>query len=445
MVVAALVVLVVACAGPSGPGGGGRATGDDGDWPDADGDGYVSCADCDDTDAQVHPDAVEVCGNGVDDDCDSRAPGCGLAGYMTTHDAGAKVHGTTTIELGTYVGAPGDVTGDGYADLLVGDSAGRRSWLLEGPLSGKVELDEAVARVGARGASVMAPARNGFDFDGDGVHDVGVGGQGPLYLWYGPVRGDLDPATADIVMDANGSTLVATTDVTSLGDIDGDGRDDLFINDPAGWICQSGSDDCGKGGGVGYLVPGQSSSEIELSEASLVVVGTAASNLRHGAVGPGDLDGDGIDDLAIPVDGGAVQVVFGPLLDAGLITAGDVELVNSRSATAGRLSAVGDVDGDGTAELGVAFAEMGPKSVAMVLAVPDRGAHSVDDIALFRAYTLDGGVDQTTCLDADDDGVRDLAIGGQHVGLGAHDRGWAAVFHGPLSGTVSYQDAEAYI
>ena len=34
-----------------------------------DGDGWAACAECDDTDPAVNPDAIESC-NGVDDDCD---------------------------------------------------------------------------------------------------------------------------------------------------------------------------------------------------------------------------------------------------------------------------------------------------------------------------------------------------------------------------------------
>ncbi len=36
---------------------------------DGDGDGFTDCEECDDTDAAVNPDAMEVC-NGIDDDCD---------------------------------------------------------------------------------------------------------------------------------------------------------------------------------------------------------------------------------------------------------------------------------------------------------------------------------------------------------------------------------------
>ena len=44
---------------------------DDTGYLDADGDGHRAIWDCDDSDPAVHPGAVELCDDGIDNDCDS--------------------------------------------------------------------------------------------------------------------------------------------------------------------------------------------------------------------------------------------------------------------------------------------------------------------------------------------------------------------------------------
>lgn len=48
---------------------------DDCSISDADGDGYLPPDDCDDDNAYVNPQATELCGNGQDDDCDELIDG----------------------------------------------------------------------------------------------------------------------------------------------------------------------------------------------------------------------------------------------------------------------------------------------------------------------------------------------------------------------------------
>jgi hypothetical protein len=66
---------------------------------DGDGDGFAACDECDDGNALVHPDADEVCGDDIDNDCDGGID-----------DAGA-------VDAETYYP---DADGDGYGDRDIG-------------------------------------------------------------------------------------------------------------------------------------------------------------------------------------------------------------------------------------------------------------------------------------------------------------------------------------
>jgi len=69
---------------------------------DADGDGAFADADCDDTDPGVHPGAVEVTGNGKDDDCDPSTSDSPLSPDAGAPEAGAGSDGApdATLEIG---------------------------------------------------------------------------------------------------------------------------------------------------------------------------------------------------------------------------------------------------------------------------------------------------------------------------------------------------------
>ena len=71
-----LLLLLAACAGPIEPPGN-----SDGDF-----DGFEVPDDCDDTDPLIHPDADEVCGDGIDNNCDGYIDDDGLNNTLFYRD-----------------------------------------------------------------------------------------------------------------------------------------------------------------------------------------------------------------------------------------------------------------------------------------------------------------------------------------------------------------------
>jgi hypothetical protein len=82
-------------------------------YPDADADGFDHCVDCDDTDRTVFPGAVELC-NGLDDDCDEVVDPDSAADATTWHaDADADTYGdpaVSTAACSVPEGFVGDAT-----------------------------------------------------------------------------------------------------------------------------------------------------------------------------------------------------------------------------------------------------------------------------------------------------------------------------------------------
>ena len=159
--------------------------------------------------------------------------------------------------------------------------------------------------------------------------------------------------------------------VSTAGDVNGDGVDDLLIGAP----CADPNGDCS---GASYVVFGGagvgSGGNLELSALDgtngFRLSGVAAGDFSGGAVSTaGDVNGDGVDDLLIGAPGadpngdssGASYVVFG---GAGVGSGGNLELSALDGTNGFRLSGVaagdcsgvavstaGDVNGDGVDDL----------------------------------------------------------------------------------------------
>jgi len=121
----------------------------------------------------------------------------------------------TDNDFGWRVALAGDVNGDGFTDLVVGDPSNSsvaqfagRAYLFLGPLTTSIDTSKAVATISAEafGDNLGFSVASAGDVNGDGFDDILVGARsndtngtqsGRVYLFYGPVSGALTAANAD--------------------------------------------------------------------------------------------------------------------------------------------------------------------------------------------------------------------------------------------------------
>jgi hypothetical protein len=295
--------------------------------------------------------------------------------------------------FGWSLTSPGDLDGDGTADLAVGaigdsDNGDDRGavWVLfinsDGTVKSYQKINDAEGNFTGTledydefGSSVTSPG----DLDGDGVNELVVGARGDNdgvndkgAVWVLFMNTDGTVKSHQKISDTQGNftgTLAEDdqfgTSVTSPGDLDGDGVNDLVAG---------ASEDDGGGsirGAVWVLfmnTNGTVKSHQKIGEGNGNFTGNLSDNDRFGfsVTSPGDLDGDLVSDLAVGAwgdndggnDHGAVWVLF-------MNTDGTVKSHQKISDTQGNFTGTlsdddrfgravaspGDLDEDGIADL----------------------------------------------------------------------------------------------
>ena len=264
-------------------------------------------------------------------------------------DDGLRIEGSLPIHNERVAAAPGDVSGDGITDLLLAASAGDgdAAYLLHGPLTAALALEEAAAATFRGRSTRFASDAAVADFDGDGLADVVLSTHSPqrIAVFAGGVEGERDEE------DADGLLSLPYTDqlkVSASPDQDGDGLPELLVAERyTDWTAST--------GGSAWVVSGASllpSAEGSVEDAAAWVVHGGAGERLYYAAAPGDLDGDGVAELSISArytltDSRRQVYLFWGGARSGAWESTDADLrIRSAESLNGPMSGA-DMDGDG--------------------------------------------------------------------------------------------------
>ena len=372
----------------------------------------------------------------------------GQTSFGATFDlsnGGSGLDGTTGFQItganegndsGKSVSVAGDINNDGVQDLIIGapgaNSTGA-SYVIFGATnvgsSGTISLGSLdgtngfeITGIGSTDRAGISVANAG-DFNGDGIDYLVVGADlgdgvsgndnGEVYVIFGATNvgssGTLSFGTDGFILNGIDTLDYAGYSVSAAGDINGDGIADLLIG------ARSADPNGNNTSGETYVVFGATNfgvgGTLNLSALNgsngFVINGTDGNDESGKAVsGPGDVNGDGIDDILIGAhraevnDNGSVgetHVIFG---GSNVGASGTIELsslsssagtrfdgTDSSDFAGGAVSGAGDVNGDGVNDIIIGAYQADPN-----------GGNSGESFVVFGGTNLGGATRPTLDL-----------------------------------------------
>lgn len=384
---------------------------------------------------------------------------------------GSQIHGDIdSSNSGRSLRVIGDINGDGYDDIAIGardaDFSGLtdagKAYVVFGSANGIASPLSLANLDGTNGFTISGVATNdqlgrgiaGGDVNGDGLADLIISqpgttnGAGKVHVVFGKTTAF--SATFDIttINGTNGVTIQSLTgnsgplgqDVAA-GDINGDGLQDVVI----------------RSSGDVYVVFGKTS----FGAATVTSLSSGAAGIRFDNTNvdnlgkPADVNGDGLDDLLLGniSSSGEAWVFFGAASFATETptfsfstpnTSAGFRMTATGSARFGTIGSVGDVNGDGFADIGVgdysASSSHGRAYILFGAATPAASNIDLSTLNGTTGFSITNTSGPTAALgetigtagDFNGDGFDDVMLGGTDT---AYDQRVAIVFGGSSFGS----------
>jgi hypothetical protein len=355
--------------------------------------------------------------------------GLGSASVYSGSNIGLSIIPTTLIgtgtNYGTSVATAGDVNGDGFSDVIVGNAGGSAFIYAGSALGISTSASTTLSEVGAAanyGVSVASAA----DVNGDGYSDVVVGdGGGNAYVYHGSGAGLSAIAAAHLI---EAGTFGIT--VSGAGDVNGDAFGDVIVGD---------------NNGNAYVFNGSTTG---VSTAATTTLTNAAGNFGNSVAGAGDVNGDGYSDVIVGAYSASSAFTYQGS-PTGSISTNTISIVgqNAFDRYGLSVSSAGDINADGYSDVIVgAIGVNAITGAAYIYLGSDTGLSTLNPSILTIPFTGDEenyGWSVAGAGDINGDGYDDVIVGAKEQtnpggGLAA---GTVYIYLGSATGIASNSDA----
>jgi hypothetical protein len=376
----------------------------------------------------------------------------GSAAGLAAASAWTTEANQTTALYGVAVGTAGDVNGDGYSDVVVaaqlydgGESDEGGAFVYLGSATGLATTANYILQANEVGAQLGVSAAAAGDVNGDGYDDVIVGellwgplDQGAIIVFYGSSAGITGSGRAinGTEADSRFGNCVATA-----GDVNGDGYSDVVAG---AYHHTNGQTEEGKA--VVYL---GSATGITTTPAWTVESDQANALYGLSVSTAGDVNGDGYADVVVggvrydagQVDEGKAFLYLGSAAGLSTTAAWTAESNQIGAEFATSVATAGDVNGDGYSDVlvGAPLLDNGQADEGRVfLYLGSASALSASPPWAQSGQPLDElGTSVSGAGDVNGDGYADVIVGARRYDNGQTDEGRALVYLGSAAGLAT--------